>query len=233
MKVFDDYVWRARVLVGVVVALPTLIVSPWIGQSIGLGLNAAITSSAIGSAVAVLVALIVRDLGVAAEKRLVTIWGGYPSTTMLRWRDATKSDAYKARVHLLIKEKLGIALLTREEEALSPEKADQLIADAFGLVRRRIWGKSNLPTHADNKDYGFARNLYGVRWIWVGVVAGTIAFAAFQAIRGPVAPALVRATIGVAMLFGIVLLEWGVVKHHVKHCADRYAEHAWDTLDQI
>lgn len=231
--IFDEYVWKARILVAVLVSLPVLTIIPWITSHFQIAHNPIFISSVVMVACALLASTIVRQLGVFAEKKLIKDWGGLPSTLIMRWRDDAKSDQYKIRIHELVQSKLGIQFLSKEEEMSNPDEADKRIQDAFGRIKSIIWGKSTLPSHADNIDYGFNRNLYGSRWIWIFFCVLSI----MVLIMGPY---LLHETIpmtelflSMALLITIIIVEWGVIKKQVRHCAFRYAEHAWSALEDI
>lgn len=172
---FDGYACKSRILVGVLTGLPLMIITPLGMRILVAEVNPWFANPIIMAAVLALISAVVRQLGLRAEPALVREWGGFPSTSLMRWRDGYKSPAWKKRFHALVREKLGIQLASPEEEKDDPHGADARISDAFAAVRKKIWGKKNLPSHSANTDYGFARNLYGARWLWVFLAAGCTA----------------------------------------------------------
>ncbi|MBN1841929.1 MAG: hypothetical protein JW883_06570 [Deltaproteobacteria bacterium] len=227
---FDGYAWKSRILVGVLTSLPLIIITPWAMRILAAEANPWLANPIIMAAVSALASPVVRQLGLMAEPSLLREWGGYPSTSLMRWRDGYKSDAWKKRFHALVKERLGIPLASPQEERDDPDGADARIADAFAAVRKRIWGKKDLPSHAANTDYGFARNLYGCTWLWLFLsAASTAALVIGPVIAGREFP--IPETMTCALLtIMIPILEWWVIKPQARHCAYRYAEHAWESL---
>lgn len=227
---FDDYVIKGRIMVGLLVGLPLIIVIPWCKEVFLAEANPWIINPAISASILALIAVIVRQMGLNAEKVLINEWGEYPSTLIMRWRDNKKSNEWKIRFHGLVKDKLKISLASPEEEATDPKEADARIGDAFSAIRTRIWGQKDLPSHTDNKNYGFARNLYGCRWLWLSISIVCLLFLiltpALKKIEYPAWEIIVCAAITIA----IPVLEWRVIKPQVRHCAFSYAEHAWESL---
>jgi hypothetical protein len=231
--IFDEYVWKARILVAFLVALPVFLILPWISRELPFDYPPILTGTIFAGAFYALMASVVREMGVRAERGLVSSWGGYPSTSIMRWRDQTRSKEWKGVQHKMVYDKLKIRLMTPDEEAKDPAEADRRIADAFAQIKNSIWGKASLPTHADNIDYGFARNLYGCRWTWLVLCVLSVATVAlgakFLGKRLPVRELVLETLITV----GVIAVEWGFMKTHVHHCAIRYAEHAWETLTSL
>lgn len=232
-RLFDGYVWKARILVAVLVAFPVLAILPLLTRLAGSDGNPWLVNPLVGAAVVAVGALVVRRFGVTAEKALKAEWGEFPTTTVMRWRDTNRSTAWKERMHALVPERLGIALSSREEEATDPDEADRRIRDAFDRIRHAIWGKKELPSHAANVDYGFARNLYGCQWLWLGLSAMCSVASLLvpmvtnsQMSRLPVVLCLSATVI-------VPILERLAVKPQVTHCALRYAEHAWEHLEKM
>ena len=231
--IFDEYVWKARILVGMLVVLPVLVITPWVARELPWAYPPFLTGAVFVGAIYTLMASLVREMGVRAERQLLKCWGGFPSTILMRWRDDTRSQEWKGRQHEMVFAKLGIRLMTPDEEAKNPSEADKRIEDAFGRVKNSIWGKSSLPTHADSMDYGFARNLYGCRWAWLalcGIGAITVTLGARVLQRPmPFRELVLELLLSVA----VAVIEWGFLKSHVRHCAFRYAEHAWDAVADL
>ena len=232
-KLFDLYIWKARVLVAILVSLPVLALIPWLAALVQWQASPWLANSLVGAAVVALAALVVRHFGVLAQEELVREWEALPTTLVMRWSDGTRSTAWKERMHRLVQERLGLALCSATEEARDPAEADRRICDAFDRIRHEVWGKRDLPSHAANVDYGFARNLYGCRWLWWGLSAGGLA-------AGVIVPVVTESpfpTAGIAActLLAIVvpLVEWRLVRSHARHCAERYAEHAWEHLEHM
>jgi len=230
---FDGYTWKGRILVSILTGLPLIIITPWATRLLAAEMNPWLANPIIMAAILALVAAVVRQLGLKTEPSLLQEWGDYPSTSLMRWRDGHKSPAWKKRFHSLVKERLGIQLASPQEEGDDPDGADTLIADAFAAVRKKIWGKKDLPSHAANTDYGFARNLFGCRWLWLFLSAASTVVLVIVPNLVNIEIARLEA-IACAFLTAVIpILEWWVIKPQVRHCAYRYAEHAWEPLADL
>ena len=136
-------------------------------------------------------------------------------------------------MHELAMKKLGLELPSSEEEINDPKEADKRICDAFGKIRTQIWGKKELPSHTANIDYGFARNLYGVRWLWWILTMLCLGVSVLVPLVSQQSLPILNILILAALVVVIPVLEWRIVKPHVYHCASRYAEHAWEYLESM
>lgn len=230
---FDGYAWKSRILVGVLVCLPLIIITPWASQIMPAETSPWVTSPIIMAAVLTLVSAVVRQLGLKAEPVLLREWGGYPSTSLMRWRERHKSSAWKTRFHRLVQEKIGIRLASPEEELENPSGADARIADAFAAVRKRIWGKKDLSSNAANTDYGLARNLFGCRWLWLLLSATSTIALIVVPILSDRDFAIAEIIACSALTIMVPILEWRIIKPQARHCAYRYAEHAWESLADL
>ncbi|MDY6986908.1 MAG: hypothetical protein SWQ30_02525 [Thermodesulfobacteriota bacterium] len=227
---FDGYTWKSRILVSILTGLPLIIITPWATRLLAAEMTPWLANPIIMAAILALVAAVVRQLGLKTEPALLQEWGDYPSTSLMRWRDGHKSPAWKKRFHSLVKERLGIQLASPQEEGDDPDGADTLIADAFAAVRKKIWGKKDLPSHAANTDYGFARNLFGCRWLWLFLSAASTAALILIPVLSGREPAVAETIACFALTIAVPILEWRVIKPQARHCAYRYAEHAWESL---
>lgn len=199
----------------------------------GCDANPWLLNPTIVAAIVALGSLIVRHLGVAAERTFRVAWGDFPTTIIMRWSDDKRSKEWKQRMRQLSKKKLGLKLPSEEDEKNDHEGANKLISDAFGKIRTRIWGNKGLPSHAANIDYGFARNLYGARWLWwsLAVLCLAVSILIPLALKQSL-PVMNIAMLAILVVF-VPIVEWKIVRPHVDHCAFRYAEHAWEYLERM
>ena len=136
--------------------------------------------------------------------------------------DQTCSDQQKSKWRGAIKRLTGLSLPASVPPGGSQDDVDRLIADGTRQLRYALRGKSEAAILAiHNEDYGFARNLCGVRWWWVAlsllclVVCGTaFAFGLRPYLGLGIAGACAAASIFVAR----------ELPDYVKRCADRYTE---------
>ncbi|MFF7898835.1 hypothetical protein ACFZCV_08480 [Streptomyces sp. NPDC007920] len=118
-----------------------------------------------------------RSRGKRIEQRLFLSWGGKPGVQVLRWRGPTGRQQL-GFLHARVQEITGPSLrLPTAAEEEDPWKADQ-IYDAAGLALRvRARGLPGAePVHEQNCEYGFRRNVLGLRPYALPVaVAGLLA----------------------------------------------------------
>lgn len=185
LKTFSDpYDKKARVFPGLLVALPVLVPILWIFGPRNPYLTALLTLVA-SCGVLYWLASIARGRGKAVEERLVSKWGGMPSTLILRHRDKFLDSISTVRYHLQIRDKLGINLPSPAEELVDFAAADDLYIGATRLLREKTRGKSNALLLKENIAYGFQRNMLGMKPFGIltclcGIAAGLVLAKAVQ-----------------------------------------------------
>jgi hypothetical protein len=226
----DRYEINARILPAMLAVLPvtTLVLATetqsghWIraiGLGAGLEVFLAVAFSKLGHA-----------CGQKLERRLIEKWGGLPTTTWLLPDDQTHSAQQK----FLWRESLGhLSGLDLESAVTTGDVAElrRAIDDAVLTVRNKVRdrkGTALLRQH--NIDYGFSRNLAGLRWCILGLSALSLVVAIFGASREmlPLPVTLVELlffTVAVAFMF--------VSSSYVRHCAQRYAESFLTTMAEM
>ncbi|WP_186151745.1 hypothetical protein [Burkholderia gladioli] len=163
----DPYERKARVIPGLLVALPVVVPlvcvygakNPLLTGVIGL----------LGGCGAIYaLASVARGRGKKLEERLVAKWGGMPTTIALRHRDKFLDSVSKHRYHTAIMAKLGIAMPTAEEELANPDKADDIYVGATKRIRELTRSNKQLLLK-ENIAYGFHRNMLAMKS--VGIVS--------------------------------------------------------------
>lgn len=170
---FDPYEWKARVRPGFLVALPIIVPLVCV-----YGPKHPTLTAVVGllSSCGVLYALasIARGRGKALEERLVSAWGGLPTTIALRHRDEFFDSVTKSRYHSDITSKLGIPMPSAAEEAADPVAADQAYMAAGRRLRELTRGNKQLLLK-ENIAYGFHRNMLAMKAVGVSTcVAGLL-----------------------------------------------------------
>jgi hypothetical protein len=234
LNIFDKYDQRARVLPSVIIALPALCTALFCFPHIDHSPIFLVGSGIVLLAIVYLIAHVVRFLGVSAEPELWDFWGGPPSTRLLRWRDRSLSEATKAQLRLAVQTRFRMSLPSVDREASDPAGADLLIMDAFRRVREflRSHGEDGL-WQKHNTEYGFARNLFGGRWLFLVLAVSGAVVSGFA----PVGDGTWRLTSGVVINLCLLSMwlpfAWFVLPSMVKHAADRYAERAWLAFGEL
>ena len=115
------------------------------------------------------------DFGRRLEKRLWAKWDGPPTTRFLRHRNREYNQMTRRAVHgSLIG--LGLQVPTEEEEDQDPELADEHFAACTAELRRLTRDKRTFGlVHKRLIDYGFRRNILGLRWIGL-TIATAVSF---------------------------------------------------------
>lgn len=159
---FDEYERKARLTPGLLAVLPVAVLV------VTLGFKAYPAVAAIGGLLtaaggAYLLAILVRGRGRAAEPGLWRSWGGPPTTSRLRTRSRTENGTVRDGWRAAIEAVSGISLLTAEEEAADPDRADELIDASVQRVLALGQDERFPLILKENAQYGFERNFYAVR----------------------------------------------------------------------
>ncbi len=104
-----------------------------------------------------------RARGRAVQDRMVERDGGLASTLALRHRDRTVASASKERYHAFLRSN-GLVIPERADEDADPAAADDQYRSAADWLRSQTRDIKMFPLlHAENRDYGFRRNLLGLK----------------------------------------------------------------------
>ncbi len=232
----DQYTIRARVIPALLVALPLgLATLAWFPD--GISGWTTLWGLAIWCGATVLLGQFGRDAGRRKQPYLFQLWGGPPTTKRLRHSGGGNSVT-RDRVHKKLNKLMNKKLPTADDEAADPQAADETYeaCTAFLRGKTRDHKKFNL-IFEDNCDYGFRRNLWGLKP--VGVAVTILALASVAAL--PVVEPSVRTTIAVTRILvpggltAFILLGWVfvVTPRWVEVPANAYAEHLLEATDQL
>jgi hypothetical protein len=169
-KQFDRYDWQARIYPAILVLLPLgLFLLVWM---FNLGevpkaqdLVKLVPGSAIGACMLLFLAQLARSYGKKREQRLINDWGGWPTTLALRHRDATIDPVTKRRYHEALARLVpNVAVPTAADEAADPQGADTVYGSCVKYVKAQTRdAKEYSLLLTENIDYGFRRNLLGLK----------------------------------------------------------------------
>jgi hypothetical protein len=170
---FDEYEMKAQLLPALVVSFPA------VGFVYGVLPAMRNFWTGIGGTVLELAALYVlmrigRDRGAKLQARLYERWGGKPSTAMLRYQDQTVDRFTKSRYKNALAKMCGLEFPTEAEEGVNPRRADEVYESAIRALLERRRGKTFPLIFRENCNYGFVRNLVGLKSIGLVVVIGTL-----------------------------------------------------------
>ncbi|MBS1078273.1 hypothetical protein JK217_11025 [Gluconobacter kondonii] len=238
----EPYVRKARVIPGLLVALPVLVPLLCV-----YGSKQPILTSLIGllSGCGAIYALanVARGRGKRLEETLINKWGGMPTTIALRHRDNFFDNVSKLRYHAAITTKLGIPMPTVEEEEENPEKADDIYIGAVRRLRELTRSNKGLLLR-ENTTYGFHRNMLAMKPVGifsciVGIIYGLIISKIIQVVPPHLYPinfAKPGLSAGLTLLISIsILSSWFLYfnESSVKRIGFVYAERLFECLPSL
>ena len=163
---FDRYSFKARLwpalLAGMpaALALATLLNLEWWKESLVAG------AGSIGFMF--LLAQVARSLGKQCERRMFQLWGGKPSVVFLRHNDSHFDRHTKARYHANVAVLAGTPMPSPAEELDNPQAAeDRYEAATTLLITATRDHKTFDLLFQENINYGFCRNMYGLKPVGV------------------------------------------------------------------
>lgn len=247
LELFDSYNRKARLFPAIIACAPVILTalvwtSVWKGTT---GLQLIPILFGFGGLYAL--SVYARSRGKAAEVKLVKLWGGWPTTIQLRHRDTTIPTRSKLRYHAYFAtQRADLRLPTAAEEQQDPDAADDAYADAINWLRQNRRGVGYKVILENNADYGFRRNLWGLKraatiLILVAIAGWWLALASRQGISPFAWPAdpkrlLLKApeaaTLALAVNLLALILWWTVItKSWVRQAADQYATSLIESCD--
>lgn len=174
-KYFDHYVINARLKPAFFVVMPFAVTTiAWCPEAQQLG--GIILAFLITFGVMAFLSNLVSNLGNQLQTRLFGLWGGAPTTIILRHSDNILDTYTKQRYHRWLESKVsGLVMPSSDAEIHAPDAANDLYASATNFLREYTRDKSKYPmVYSDNVAYGFARNLLVMRWMGIGVAFTSI-----------------------------------------------------------
>jgi hypothetical protein len=231
----DAYTRRARLYPTLLAALPLSVFAIAVFPSVpGWWPKFAALFSASGFPV--LVGQLGRSAGKRKEAALFEAWGGAPTTALLR-HSSRRNPFLVQRDHENLSSLLQKPFPTAEQEAQAPHDADALYETAVRLLRERTRDRKRFPlVFEEVANYGFRRNLWGLRQLglWATVLslaaAGvTLILMVTNALAVPAAPFLAVILLDI---LGLVLWLRVVSPDWVKESAFSYAEQLLASTEQ-
>lgn len=238
MKAFDAYSLKARYYPTVIVIAPLclMILSVASGKwdllkSIGV---AAVSTLGL----AFVMDQVGRDQGKRKEASLFHVWGGKPTTCILRHRDPfldrTTRERYHNKLARLVE---GIKMPTVEQEAEDPNAADWIYDSCTAFLRAQTRDAKEFPlVFQENTNYGFRRNLWGMKPAGIVIsVLGALACSVLATWRFFTNNEewLMAAICGVVCIVLLVLWVCRFTPSWVKTTADEYARQLISACDSL
>ncbi|MEU9388919.1 hypothetical protein AB0D86_02825 [Streptomyces sp. NPDC048324] len=224
----DDYERRARLAPGLLALLPISVALAVLGLSKAPVVVSVLTALSLAGGPVVLAEL-VRHQGRKVQEALWASWGGSPTFQKLRLLQEGQNSLQRETWRKAVSSVTGIELASARSERANPIKADEAIEVAVGQIRNLTRDETKFPlVRAENRGYGFHRNLYGIRWTGRTtaflVVLGVIAYMLWLAnVEHQHALTVVNVLALLATVACLVI--WCVLpsKVRMKNAAERYA----------
>ncbi len=229
----DSYELRARVAPALFLSVPVLVTlwSCYKDEFTGLS---DLFKGLLSLVIVYVFSVIVRALGKRIEPELWRSWRGAPSTQILSWKNKIIGDDLKELYFQAIRENLKLPTPTKKEEENNPERAFELIGQAFkrvqGVIRQK--DKNGLWTIA-NADYGFARNLLGSQVLWLILSAVMTLISGYNLYAQFNKTILIGFIIDTLFIFASIYVGYFILPAYTKQVAFRYAEHSWESFYNI
>ena len=249
MQFTDPYTLRARIAPALIVALPVSLVIFALLPEIPLfvtaftGILGAVGGTAIFSQVG-------RERGRKKEPSLWKSWDGPPTTRLLRHRHLLGDITLAPELRRQVEEWIGYPLPTEQEEEADPEWADTKYVEAVTSLRDATRDTSKFPlVFAENANYGFRRNLWGLRLIGTPVAIVLSLFVWAQLVLtiwgrpwpdpwwdvfvNPDSAVVIRLAVAIASTILVVFWIFWVKSSWVKVVANAYAERLMESVQTL
>lgn len=246
INLFDDYNRKARLYPALLTIGPFFWTVAAFDPNLIIGsLSHVLSSLILFSGALTLLSNLARWRGKISERTLIEKWGGWPSTSLLRHRDVTIESFTKARYHRELETICeGLKMPTEEEEKINPSEADARYRSATRrLIEKRREKKYQL-LHSENAQYGFRRNLLGLKSSALTILCLMTLFAGVALAYGTHTPISnwesfyvdIRERqplylLLVANILAIIVWIWAIRPSFVKQASEEYALALFRTLD--
>jgi hypothetical protein len=176
LSIKNPYVRRARLQPALIVTLPvSLAILAWSPGDIKSWTP--LWSLIVGAGGTSLLAQVARDLGKQKEQALYVLWGGKPTTRLLRYRGSDNAVLVTLR-HKTLQTVIPDLLIPDEaEESANPKRSDDIYDACVRRLLELTRDAKKFPlVFEENCNYGFRRNLWGMRkWAIVINIMGIVA----------------------------------------------------------
>lgn len=174
-KLFDRYSLQARLFPALIVLLPSgAAVLAWSPKADDIAKP--LLGLVVGAGALILLAHIAREAGKSVERKLIERWGGWPTTRILRYEDKTIDLLTKERIHARFGELIpNLTMPTASSESADLVAADAVYESCATFVRGKTRDTKVFPlVFTENINYGFRRNLLGLKTLALIVALGCV-----------------------------------------------------------
>ena len=249
MQSFDPYVFLARIQSVLIVIAPLgLLMLAFLPKDpLFVTVFFTLTGAAGGPAIA---AQVGRGPGKKKEAALWESWHGAPTTRLLRHRHIPGDITLASGLRRQVEQWTGNPLPTEQEELADPAWADTKYEEATNALREATRDKVRFPlVFAENVNYGFRRNLWGLKPIGasVSVALVLVSWTMFLLtiwerpwpdpwwgiLANPDSIVTMRFAVGVAMIGYAALWLFWVKPSWVRDAADNYARRLMESVQAL
>lgn len=224
----DEYERAARLAPGFLVLAPVVAVVGFLGFPTAV-LPASVAATVLATVGPMVLAKYVGNRGRAAQEDLFASWGGPPTTLMLFPQG--RADALCAQRRADVERVTGLKLPADGELDADASTAVDI---AIRRVRARASAGTDPRVFAENKSYGFERNLWAARFggrasaaLSLAVVAAAVVAASFGHAFATW-PGLLAALV-IEVSLALFWVAWPT-RDRVREAGDRYAERLLDAV---
>jgi Flp pilus assembly protein TadB len=226
LKLADPYDRKARLSPALVAILPAIVLILSLKTGSESWVPKLLTTGGVGGVLLIALAQFASAAGNRFSGKFWPPKGGLPTLRWLRAGDTGHSTAQKQQWYAAIKQLTGLDIA--ETLTAKPKEEDAIIEDATRQIRYKLRGKAVAKmVELHNQEYGFARNLAGLRWVMVGFAAlgaGGCAVA-WHSGHGSAWGSLIN---GVLFVFAFSMFIW--LPGYVERAGTRYAESFFSAL---
>jgi hypothetical protein len=218
----DRYERKARLLPGLIAASPVALTAAAVSAILAPWYVAVGTTAGIEILLAFLLGHLARARGKAIEEAMWLEWGGPPTTRWLRPADETCSEQQKSRWRGALKRITNLAIPASVTADRTEADVDRVINDATRQARYCLRDRPEAAmVRIHNEDYGFVRNLLGLRWHWLGLAVMSLIGCGVMLMLGEKPWLGFIAAAGSLLVAALVGWE---LPTYMRRCADRYVE---------
>jgi hypothetical protein len=163
-ELFDSYSRQARLFPALLtVFAPLIALLAWFPTLLLSNIGGALLTIGSSCGLLYLLASLARTSGKKVEKRLLIEWGAWPTTYLLR--HSSRLDKHtRARYHGFLAGRVpGISFPSQVVEEQDTDGADAVYDSAVKWLKERARGKEFPLVEKENAQYGFRRNLRGMK----------------------------------------------------------------------
>lgn len=165
----DQYQRTARLLPALLTIAPVTALS-FLWAPKAAALLGSLASATVSAGLVTLLMQYGRARGRAVQARTIKETGGLASMVALRHRDDHIPEPLRLRYHAALR-KQGFTMPTAAEEAADPVAADAHYRSATDWLPDQLRDKQKFSLlHAENRSYGFCRNLLGLKPVGLALV---------------------------------------------------------------